>query len=94
MGPGSQRLSGEVVALRWPCQCVGEALSKQVGAQGGGVQRELILKFRDSPRRRRTRWYGEEWGRKRRKRMDSVGCLTDPKADSCDQCSAGLNVPS
>jgi len=48
-------VGGEVVALRWPWQCVGEALSKQVGAQGGGVQRELILKFRDSPRRRRTR---------------------------------------
>ena len=64
------------------------------GAQGGGVQRELILKFRDSPRRRRARWYGEEWGGKRRKRMDSVGCLTDPEADSRDQCSAGLNVPS
>ena len=48
-------VGGEVVVLRWPWQCVGEALSKQVGAQGGGVQKELILKFRDSPRRRRTR---------------------------------------
>ena len=53
-------VGGEVVALRWPWQCVGEALSKQVGGAGRWVRRELILKFRDSPRRRRTRWYGEE----------------------------------
>jgi hypothetical protein len=57
-------VGGEVVALRWSWQCVGEALSKQVGGAGRWVRRELILKFRDSPRRRRTRWYGEEWGGK------------------------------